>query len=103
MYAVIETGGKQYRVTKNEIIKVERLPGDVGHAVEFNKILAVHDDSSLTLDPSALSRASVKAEIVNQIKSDKIIVFKKKPRHNYRRKRGHRQYVTVLKITDIHV
>lgn len=103
MYAVIQTGGKQYRVTKDEVIKVERLEGEVGQSVELKNILAVNHDKGLELDSSALSSALVTAEILEQIKSDKIIVFKKKPRHNYRRKRGHRQFVTVLKITDIHL
>ncbi len=102
MYAVIQTGGKQYRVTKDEIIKVERLEGEVGQSVELN-VLAVNHDQGLELDASALSSALVTAEIIDQTKGDKIIIFKKKPRHNYRRKRGHRQFVTVLKITDIHL
>ena len=103
MYAVIETGGKQYRVSKDVVIKVEHLEGEVGQPVEFKKVLAIHNEHQLTLDADKLSSVLVRAEILEQKKSDKVIVFKKKPRHNYRRKRGHRQQITVLKITDIQI
>ena len=97
MYAVLESGGKQYHVKAGDVIKVETLEGNVGSNVILDKVLAVGEKVGLPL----VKGASVKAEILEQTKTDKVIVFKKKRRHNYRRKQGHRQNVSVLRIKEI--
>lgn len=101
MFAVIKTGGKQYKVAKDDVITVERLTAEAGDAVELADVLMVGGDDGLTVGAPTVSGASVKAEVVKQTRGDKIIVFKKKRRQNYRRKKGHRQDLTVLKVTDI--
>ena len=95
MYAVIKTGGKQYRVQSGDIIKVEKINAD--GTVEFDQVLMVGDK----VGAPYVSGAKVVAEIVEQKRADKVLVFKKKRRQNYRRTKGHRQHITVLKITDI--
>ncbi len=95
MFAIFKTGGKQYKVQKNEVIKVEKLDADKN--VEFSEVLMVDGKVGAPF----VEGAKVKAEIVDQIRDDKVIVFKKKRRQNYRRKQGHRQYLSVIKITDI--
>ena len=97
MYAVIKTGGKQYRVTSGDVVKVEKLAGEEGKEVVFNEVLAMGD----TIGNPLVAGASVKATILKQARDAKIIVFKKKRRQNYRRKNGHRQSITVVKITDV--
>jgi large subunit ribosomal protein L21 len=101
MYAVIKTGGKQYRVAKDDIIEVELLDTPKGGSVTLDQVLLVGSEGSAKIGTPTVSGASVKATVLNQKKDDKIIVFKKKRRQNYRRKNGHRQNLTVLKITDI--
>ena len=101
MFAVIKTGGKQYRVTKDDIILVERLPGDAGTAVSLDEVLMVGDGQKQTVGVPLVSGVSVAAKILDQPRSNKIIVFKKNRRKNYRRRAGHRQDLTVLQITDI--
>ena len=101
MFAVVKTGGKQYKVAENDIIKVERLPGDAGSAVTLDQVLAVGDDKGVKVGSPLVAGTVVSAEIVEQTRGDKIIVFKKKRRKNYRRTRGHRQELTVLRITGI--
>jgi len=100
MYAVIRTGGKQYRVQKDDVLEVELLEAKKGETVTLNEVLLIGGSTTKVGNPT-VSGASVKAEVVDQIKDDKVIVFKKKRRQNYRRKNGHRQNLTVLKITDI--
>lgn len=97
MFAVIRTGGKQYRVQNNDIIVVEKLLGNAGDKVKLDDVLLL-DDST---DSEKLGKAFVEAEILEQKKGDKVIIFKKKRRHNYRRKNGHRQQITVLKVLNI--
>jgi large subunit ribosomal protein L21 len=97
MYAVIKTGGKQYKVASNDVIKVEKLEGAAGSEVIFNEVLAMGE----TVGTPLVAGASVKATIVKQAKDAKVIVFKKKRRQNYRRKNGHRQNITIVKITDL--
>ena len=97
MYAVITTGGKQYKVASGDVIKVEKLAGDEGSEVIFNEVLALGDNVGKPL----VAGASVKATILKQAKADKVIVFKKKRRQNYRRKNGHRQNITIVKIAEI--
>lgn len=100
-YAVIRTGGKQYRVTPNSVLKVEKLEAEAGATVTFHDVLAVGSEAGLTLGAPTVPGASVSATVLEQTRGDKIIVFKKKRRQNYRRKRGHRQHLTVLRIGDI--
>lgn len=100
-FAVIRTGGKQYRVTPNSVLKVEKLEAEAGATVTFHDVLAVGSDAGLTLGTPTVPGASVSATVLEQTRGDKIIVFKKKRRQNYRRKRGHRQHLTVLRIGDI--
>ncbi|NBO18059.1 MAG: 50S ribosomal protein L21 [Proteobacteria bacterium] len=96
MFAIIRTGGKQYKVTSGDTIAVEKLAGAQGDKVEISDVLMV--DNKLG---SALKGAKVLAEVVRQFRDDKVTIFKKRRRHNYRRKKGHRQYLTEIKITDI--
>jgi large subunit ribosomal protein L21 len=104
MYAVIRTGGKQYRVAAGQVVKVERLEGVVGETVAFDQVLMVGDgEGDPQIGAPLLEGAQVTAEVLEQGKAPKIIVFKKKRRKNYRRKRGHRQLQTVLRIRDIAV
>lgn len=95
MFAIFTTGGKQYKVQKNEVLRVEKLEAD--KSVEFNEILMVDGKVGAPF----VEGAKIKAEVVEQIRDDKVLVFKKKRRHNYRRTQGHRQYLTVIKIIDI--
>ncbi len=101
MFAVIKTGGKQYKVAKNDVIKVEKLEAEAGADVTLDQVLLVGDEASAKIGAPIVEGASVKATVIDQIKSEKVIVFKKRRRHNYRRKNGHRQQLTVLRITDI--
>lgn len=102
MFAVIKTGGKQYRVAKDDVIKVERLEGAAGDKIVLDQVLALTDDKgALNIGTPLLEGATVAATVLEQARADKIIVFKKKRRQNYRRKAGHRQNISVLKITDI--
>ena len=97
MFAVIRTGGKQYKVTNGDVIAVEKLEGAQGDKVEISDVLMVDQ----TIGSSLVKGAKVLAEIVKQFRDDKVIIFKKRRRHNYRRKKGHRQYLTEIKITEI--
>jgi large subunit ribosomal protein L21 len=101
MFAVIKTGGKQYRVAAGDVIKVEKLDGDAGATVNFPDVLAVGDGDKVTLGAPLVDGATVTAEVLEQTRAKKIIVFKKKRRQNYRRKNGHRQHLTVLRITNV--
>lgn len=100
MFAIIETGGKQYKVAKDDVVRVEKLEAEAGKTVSL-KVLMVSDAGTTTIGSPEVKGASVSAEVVRHEKSDKVIVFKKKRRQNYRRKNGHRQNLTVLKITGI--
>ena len=101
MFAVIRTGGKQYKVAKDDVIAVEKLAGDPGAAIELAEVLMVGDGATVATGTPLISGASVSATLVEHRRADKIIVFKKKRRQNYRRKNGHRQHQTVLRITEI--
>jgi large subunit ribosomal protein L21 len=103
MYAVIKTGGKQYRVAQGDKLRVEKLPGAVGEAITFGEVLMIGggEGDSLQLGRPLLSGAKVEAKIVTQDRGKKIIVFKFKRRKNFRRKNGHRQPFTALEITGI--
>jgi large subunit ribosomal protein L21 len=101
MFAVIRTGGKQYRVTPNAVLKVEKLEAEPDATITFNDVLAVGDADGLTLGGPVVTGASVTATVIAQDRLDKVIIFKKRRRQNSRRKRGHRQHVTVLRVTGI--
>jgi large subunit ribosomal protein L21 len=101
MFAVIRTGGKQYKVAKDDVISVEKLAAEPGGTIELTDVLMIGDGGAVATGTPMLDGASVTAVVVEQTRADKIIVFKKKRRHNYRRKKGHRQHRTVLRITEI--
>lgn len=100
MYAVIKTGGKQYRVSEGDRLRVEKLPADVGATVEFKDVLFVGGEKVVVGKP-LVQGAKVTAEVVAQDRAKKVIVFKFRRRKNYRRKNGHRQPYTELKITGV--
>jgi large subunit ribosomal protein L21 len=100
-YAVIRTGGKQYRVAPGDLVRVERLEGDVGSAVEFAEVLLASADDAVRIGTPLVSGVRVRGTIVAQGRDRKILVFKKKRRKNYRRRRGHRQSITTVRVTEI--
>ena len=101
MYAIIKTGGKQYRVKEDQIIKVEKLPVEEGETVEFDNILAISNEDGFTAGSPFVEGASVKAKVIEQGKNKKIVVFKYKPKIRYRKKTGHRQPYTKVLIESI--
>ena len=101
MFAVIKTGGKQYRVAKDDVIEVERTGAEAGKSVEIKDVLMLSDGGKVEIGSPLLKGASVKAEVVELSRGPKVIIFKKRRRKNYRRKKGHRQDLMVLKITSI--
>src|SRR5580693_8916261 len=98
MFAVIRTGGKQYRVTPNAVLKVEKMEAEAGSTVTFTDVLAVGSEGGLTVGSPLVAGATVTATVIAQDRLDKVIIFKKRRRQNSRRKNGHRQHVTVLRI-----
>ncbi len=103
MYAIIETGGKQYRVEEGQVIKIEKLQAETGEEVTFDKVLAVNKDEQLTIGTPVVEGARALAKVVTQDRDRKITVFKYKAKKNYRRKMGHRQPYTAVKIERIEV
>src|SRR5579872_7127246 len=101
MFAVIRTGGKQYRVTQDAVLKVEKLEAEAGASVTFTDVLAVGGAGGLTLGAPTVAGASVTATVIAQDRLDTVIIFKKRRRQNSRRKNGHRQRVTVLRVGGI--
>lgn len=102
MYAVVETGGKQYRMHPGRIIQVERIAGNVGDGVELERVLLVsQDDGHVAVGQPVVSGARVRCEIIEQGRDRKITVFKYKPKANYRRKQGHRQPYTRVRVLAI--
>ncbi len=101
MFAVVKTGGKQYKVAEGDIIQVEKLPAEAGKKVELGEVLMLCDGGKVTVGAPLVAGAKVAAEVVAQNRTGKLIVFKKKRRQNYRRKKHQRQEFTVLKITGI--
>ena len=99
--AVIRTGGKQYRVAANHVIEVERLAGEAGEQILFGEVLSLSGDGSAEIGVPLISGASVAARVIAQDRADKVVIFKKRRRHNYRRTKGHRQHLTVLRIEEI--
>lgn len=100
-YAVIRTGGKQYRVEPGDVIRVEKLAGDVGSAVRFDEVLLRANDAGLTLGDPLVADAAVEGKIVAQGRAKKILVYKKKRRKNYRRRAGHRQAITSVEVVSV--
>jgi large subunit ribosomal protein L21 len=100
MFAVIRTGGKQYRVAAEDVIRIDKVAGNPGEIVQFGEVLVVGGDN-VTLGAPTVSGASVAAEVVDQGRGPKVIVFKKRRRKNSRRKRGHRQEFTLVRVTEI--
>jgi|SRR3972149_681346 len=101
MYAVVKTGGKQYRITEGDTLRVEKLPGEVGTTVEFPEVIAVGEGTDVKVGTPTVEGARVLAEIVEQGKDKKIIIFKKKRRKGYSKKQGHRQSFTGVRIKEI--
>ena len=101
MHAIIVTGGKQYKVTECDVLYVEKLPVEAGDTVTFDQVLAVIDGDKATFGQPTVSGASVQANVVKNGKGKKVIVFKFKPKKNYKRKQGHRQPYTKIEITKV--
>ena len=101
MFAVIKTGGKQYKIAKDDVIRVEKIDGDAGATVELREVMMIGKGADVTVGTPLIEGAVVTFEVVEQTRCAKIIVFKKKRRKDYQRTRGHRQDLTVLRVTDI--
>ena len=101
MYAIVNTGGKQYKVRQGDILRVEKIPGEVGSPVSFDRILMFSDGENVKIGQPVLDNIAVKGHIIEQGKAKKVIVFKYKRRKRYRRKLGHRQRYTAVKIDSI--
>ena len=101
MYAIIQTGGKQYRVSPGDVLRVERLPGERGDEVTLDQVLLVSDGQELRVGMPLVADAAVKTRIMQQGKGKKVLVYKKKRRKNYRRRQGHRQLFTALQVQEI--
>lgn len=101
MYAIVEIAGHQYKVEKDQQIFVNRLQGEEGSNLEFDNVLLIDNEGQITVGAPAIEGAKVTATILNHLKGDKVIVFKKKRRKGYKKKNGHRQYLTQLKIEGI--
>ena len=100
-YAVIKTGGKQYRVSEGDLVKIEKLTGEVGEKITLADVLFIGGNGEVKIGAPLVENASVTGEIISQAKAKKVLVFKKKRRKSYSRQRGHRQHQTTLKITGI--
>lgn len=101
MFAVVVTGGKQYRVSKDDTIVVEKLDAQKGDKVTLDKVLMIGDDKSTKIGTPVVDGAVVKAEVIDQSRAEKVLIFKKKRRKNHRRLNGHRQHLTTLKVTEV--
>jgi large subunit ribosomal protein L21 len=101
MYAVISTGGKQYRVSKGDVVEIEKLDANAGDNVEFDQVLMIKEKAAVKIGKPVIQGAKVSGTILEQKKAKKVIIFKKKKKKQYRRTRGHRQLLTAVKIKDI--
>jgi large subunit ribosomal protein L21 len=101
VYAIIKTGGKQYRISPGDVLRVERLPGERGDEVILDQVLLITDGDAVQVGQPLVHNATVRTEILRQGKGKKVLIFKKKRRKNYRRKQGHRQLFTALQINEI--
>ena len=100
-YAVVETGGKQYRVRADDVLRVERIDAQAGEQIEIHPVLAISDGTSLRVGKPEIKDAKVTFEVLDHVRADKVVAFKKKRRKGYSRKKGHRQGLTVLKVASI--
>ncbi|NWG03173.1 MAG: 50S ribosomal protein L21 [Syntrophaceae bacterium] len=103
MYAVVKTGGKEYRVSKGDLIRVEKLDGAIGDQVSLQDVLMVSQEGEVQVGTPTLANVVIKGEIVQETKGKKVLTYKMKKRKNYRRFKGHRQTYTYLKVNDIHL
>ena len=103
MFAVIKTGGKQYRVAAQDVLTIEKLEAEAGQVVSFDEVLMVGEGADVKVGVPTVAGAVVSAEVVEQTRGDKVIIFKKRRRKNSRRKQGHRQDLTKVRITEIRV
>jgi large subunit ribosomal protein L21 len=101
MYAIVEIAGQQFKVQKDQKVFVHRLNAEAGSKVEFDRVLLVDNDGKITLGAPAIEGAKVSAQVLDHVKGDKVIVFKKKRRKSYQKSNGHRQQFTAITITDI--
>ena len=101
MYAVIKTGGKQYKVQKDDVLEIERIEGEAGSKVNFTEVLAIADEGKIETGSPLVPNSSVDAEIVSHLRGDKLRVFKMKKRKGYRKLKGHRQELTQIRISAI--
>ncbi|MDZ7265006.1 MAG: 50S ribosomal protein L21 [candidate division KSB1 bacterium] len=101
MYAIVEVGGQQFKVAKNDLVRVPKLMGEVGATIDLDRVMLVADEAGIKIGTPLVKGAQVKASIVQFERGDKVIVFKKKRRKSYRLKKGHRQDYTRIKIEDI--
>ena len=101
MYAVLQTGGKQYKVSPGDKIEIEKLKATVGDQIEFDNILMIADGKKIIVEPNKLEKSKIVGEVIDQGRAKKIIVFKSKRKKGYKRKKGHRQYLTKVEIKDI--
>jgi large subunit ribosomal protein L21 len=101
MYAIVKTGGKQYKIQEGDVIRVEKIPGDLDNLISFDRVLMFSDGENVRIGRPSLDDVTVKGHIVEQGKAKKIIIFKYKRRKRYRRKQGHRQQYTAIKIDQI--
>jgi large subunit ribosomal protein L21 len=102
MYAVIKTGGKQYRVKEGDLLEIEKLGAEKGQKINFDQVLLIEDEGRVLVGTPVVENAVVRAEVVENIKGDKVLIFKKKRRKQYRRTKGHRQELTKVRIEKIH-
>ena len=101
MFAIIRTGGKQYKVEKDSQLKIEKLAADKGQKVDLDQVLMISSEGKTSIGEPVVAGAKVTVEIVDHIRDDKVLVFKKRRRKNYRRTQGHRQDLTIVRVTDI--
>jgi large subunit ribosomal protein L21 len=101
MYAIIETGGKQYRVSEGQVLKIEKIDASPGDSINLDRVLLMRRDEAVTVGNPYIEGANVKASVIETAKDGKIMVFKKKPRKGFKRLKGHRQLYTKIKIDDI--
>ena len=101
MYAVVKTGGQQFRVTKGDKLSIQKLDVEAGKSITLDEVMMINDGKSAKVGTPLVSGAKVTAKIIEQYRDEKVIIFKKKRRQNYRRTNGHRQHLTLIEITDI--
>ncbi len=101
MYAVIKTGGQQFRVEKGDKLSIQKLEAEAGKSITLDEIMMINDGKTAKVGTPLVSGAKVTAKVVEQYRDEKVVIFKKKRRQNYRRTKGHRQHLTLIEITDI--